>query len=131
MTTIVFPKSDSIAEGKTNLASYEKVPLAQFFPPRTRETVRLEKESDQAFFERPKSNPVEGILEKFFNPTPIVDGIKENQKYGNSGDKFIGVGRALVNGFEGLSNFLNAVVDVSEKNILTFPKFQQLKQFRN
>lgn len=111
---VIQPKSD-FNQGEKKLASYEKVPFAQFLPPRTRETARLEKESDQALFEKPKSNPVEGILEKFFHPTPLVDGISEDQKYGNSGDKFAGVGRALVNGFEGISNFLNAAVDVCKK----------------
>lgn len=116
VTTVILPDNDSQqTEGRENTASYEKVPFAKFLPPRTRETVRFENESGQSFFEKPKSNPVEGILEKFFKPTPLIDGISEHQKYGNSGDKFIGVGRALVNGFEGLSNFLNAAVDFPVK----------------
>ncbi|XP_043484287.1 uncharacterized protein LOC122512488 isoform X2 [Leptopilina heterotoma] len=116
VTTVIFPDNDSQqTEGRENTASYEKIPFAKFLPPRTRETARLENESGQSFFEKPKLNPVEGILEKFFKPTPLIDGISEDQKYGNSGDKFIGVGRALVNGFEGLSNFLNAAVDFPVK----------------
>ncbi|XP_046143254.1 uncharacterized protein LOC123988184 isoform X1 [Osmia bicornis bicornis] len=79
--------------------------------PDARETVRLENESAQSFFERPLSKPAAGILESFLQPTPIVDGLKEQEKYGNTGDKFIGIGRALVSSFEGFSNFLNAVVD--------------------
>ncbi|XP_076548733.1 uncharacterized protein LOC143306113 [Osmia lignaria lignaria] len=79
--------------------------------PDARETVRLENESAQSFFERPLPKPAAGILESFLQPTPIVDGLKEQEKYGNTGDKFIGIGRALVSGFEGFSNFLNAVVD--------------------
>lgn len=46
-------------------------------------------------------------------PTPIVDGIQEHEKYGNNGDKFYGAGRALVNTYEGFSNILNKVIDVS------------------
>lgn len=81
--------------------------------PNSRETVRLESESDQALLERPLTKPFMGVFEAFFKPTPLVDGIKENEKYGNTGDKFIGIGRALVGGFEGFSNFLNSVVNVS------------------
>lgn len=81
--------------------------------PNARETVRLESETGQALLERPVSKPFMGILEALFRPTPLVDNIQEKEKYGNSGDKFIGIGRALVNSFEGFSNFLNAVVDVS------------------
>ena len=109
---MISPKIDLPAQGKT-LQSYEKASFATFLPPRTRENVRLESETGQGILEKPKQNPVGGLLENFLRPTPIVDGIKEEQKYGNNGDKFIGIGRALVNGFEGLSNFLNAVVDVS------------------
>ncbi|CAK9819527.1 hypothetical protein ANTPLA_LOCUS10275 [Anthophora plagiata] len=76
-----------------------------------RETARLENETGQSLLEKPFSKPITGILESFLSPTPLVDGIKEQDKYGNSGDKFIGIGRALVSGFEGFSNFLNAIID--------------------
>ncbi|XP_001604517.1 uncharacterized protein LOC100118466 isoform X1 [Nasonia vitripennis] len=105
--------NDIIVKGRSTLQSYDKTPLAQFFPPRTRENTRLENEQDQALFEKKKTNnPISSFLESIVKPKPIVDNIKEEDKYGNNGDKFIGVGRALVNGFEGLSNFLNAVVDL-------------------
>lgn len=106
--------NDIIVKGRSTLQSYDKTPLAQFFPPRTRENTRLETEQDQALLEKKKTNnPISSFLESIVKPKPIVDNIREEDKYGNNGDKFIGVGRALVNGFEGLSNFLNAVVDVS------------------
>lgn len=50
---------------------------------------------------------------QYAQPTPLVDGIQEHEKYGNNGDKFYGAGRALVNTYEGFSNILNKVVDVS------------------
>lgn len=78
-----------------------------------RETVRLENETAQSFFEKPISKPIANVLDTFLKPTPLVDGIKEEEKYGNSGDKFIGIGRALVTGYQEFSNFLNALVDVS------------------
>lgn len=106
--------NDIIEKGRSTLASYERAPFARLLPPKTRETVRLETEAGQALLEKPKSqNPVSSFLESVLKPKPIVDSISEEEKYGNNGDKFIGVGRALVNGFEGLSNFLNAVVEVS------------------
>lgn len=48
-----------------------------------------------------------------FNRKPIVDTIQEHEKYGNNGDKYRNIGVAVVNGFEGLSNFLNSAVEVS------------------
>ncbi|XP_014475670.1 PREDICTED: uncharacterized protein LOC106744991 [Dinoponera quadriceps] len=77
-----------------------------------RETVRLENETAQAILERRKPDNVRQALGSFLNPTPIVDGIKEEEKYGNTGDKFIGFSRGIVNAFENLSNFLNTVVDL-------------------
>ena len=95
--------------------SYEKAPFAQLLPPRTRETVRLESEQDQALLERRKPNPgpLGALFDNVLKPKPIVDGLKEEEKYGNNGDKFIGVGRALVNGVEGLSNLFTAAIEVS------------------
>ena len=104
---------DIAAKTRSTLNSYDRAPLAQLLPSRTRETVRLENESEQAILEKKKTNPISSLLESITKPKPIVDNIREEEKYGNNGDKFIGVGRALVNGFEGLSNFLNAIVDVS------------------
>lgn len=46
-------------------------------------------------------------------PVPILDGISEHEKYGNNGDKFDGISRKLVNGYEAFSNILNAFIQVS------------------
>ncbi|XP_023945508.1 uncharacterized protein LOC112051179 [Bicyclus anynana] len=56
-------------------------------------------------------NAVAGI----FQPQPIVDTIKEEEKYGNSGDKFRDTGRAIVNGAEGISNFVNSILEVPSR----------------
>ncbi|XP_063633282.1 uncharacterized protein LOC134804242 [Cydia splendana] len=53
-----------------------------------------------------------GIVAGLLQPKPIVDTIKEEEKYGNSGDKFITAGRALVKGAEGVSNLVNSVLEV-------------------
>lgn len=47
-----------------------------------------------------------------FNHKPVVDNLQEKDKYGNDGDKYRNIGIAVVNGFEGLSNFLNSAVEV-------------------
>lgn len=44
---------------------------------------------------------------------PIVDTIKEEEKYGNTGDKFETVGKALVNGSESLASLLSNAAGVS------------------
>ncbi|KAK1131092.1 hypothetical protein K0M31_017389 [Melipona bicolor] len=85
--------------------------------PNSRETVRLENETAQSFFEKPVSKPGSSILESILSPTPLVDGLKEEEKYGNSGDKFIGIGQTLVNGFETFSNLLNAIIDFPRKTV--------------
>ncbi|XP_026762298.1 uncharacterized protein LOC113521061 [Galleria mellonella] len=51
---------------------------------------------------------VAGILQ----PKPLVDTIEEEEKYGNTGDKFYGTGRAIVKGAEGVSNFVNSIIEV-------------------
>lgn len=105
------PKNERTYQGNT-LQSYIQNPFPFMNSHRTRESAKLEYESAQGILEKPKENPLRGFFEQFSRPTPIVDGIREEQKYGNNGDKFIGIGRALVNGFEGLSNFVNVVIDV-------------------
>uniref|UniRef100_A0A2A4JV29 Uncharacterized protein n=1 Tax=Heliothis virescens TaxID=7102 RepID=A0A2A4JV29_HELVI len=55
---------------------------------------------------------LQGIVAGLFQPEPIVDTISEEEKYGNSGDKFYSTGKALVGGAEGFSNFINSVLEV-------------------
>lgn len=83
------------------------------FPPIPQETVRLENETAQAILEKRKPDNIRRILDSFLTPMPIVDRITNDEKYGNTGDKFIGIGGAIVNGYEKFSNFLNVIVDVS------------------
>uniref|UniRef100_A0A1B0DJS6 Uncharacterized protein n=1 Tax=Phlebotomus papatasi TaxID=29031 RepID=A0A1B0DJS6_PHLPP len=46
------------------------------------------------------------------NAQPIVDSIREEDKYGNTGDKFYPVGRKVVDGFESFSNIINKFFEV-------------------
>lgn len=75
--------------------------------------MRLETQVGQSLFELKKPKPIQDYLQNYLSPVPIVDRITEKDKYGNSGDQFIGVTRVIVNGLEGISNFLNALVYVS------------------
>ncbi|KAH0563974.1 uncharacterized protein LOC123273258 isoform X1 [Cotesia glomerata] len=105
----ISPRSETI----TTVSTPIKIgPLDSFLPAKTRETSRLESETGQSLFEFKKPKPVQGFLENLLSPVPLVDRIREEDKYGNTGDKFIGIGRALIKGFEGFSNFLNTIVDL-------------------
>lgn len=41
-----------------------------------------------------------------------MDTIREEEKYGNTGDKFYGTGRSIVGGAEGISNLVNSLIAV-------------------
>ncbi|XP_072931100.1 uncharacterized protein [Epargyreus clarus] len=55
---------------------------------------------------------VQGVVAGLFQPQPIVDTIKEEEKYGNDGDKFYSTGRALIGGATTVSNFVNSILEV-------------------
>ncbi|KAJ1531868.1 hypothetical protein ONE63_000517 [Megalurothrips usitatus] len=74
----------------------------------TPETVSL---SPQVPDPKKKGNAIQGVLLNILQPKPIVDTIREEDKYGNTGDRFAFVGRGVVAGFEGFSNILNKVLD--------------------
>ncbi|XP_015181419.1 PREDICTED: uncharacterized protein LOC107069021 [Polistes dominula] len=84
-----------------------------------RETVHLENESEQSLAEKTLTLPFNDLLINWLKPKPLVDQIKEEDKYGNTGEKMATIGRALVNGFESFSNFLNSAL-INTKN--TFSK---------
>ncbi|XP_026499316.2 uncharacterized protein LOC113403089 [Vanessa tameamea] len=88
-----------------------------FSPPYTKlEGALLESEgygSKTLSIKENAQNIVAGILQ----PKPIVDTIREEDKYGNDGDKFRNAGRAIVGGAEGISNFINSILEVPGKII--------------
>ncbi|XP_045458601.1 uncharacterized protein LOC123668957 [Melitaea cinxia] len=57
----------------------------------------------------------QNIVAGIFQPKPIVDTIREEEKYGNEGDKFRDAGRAIVGGAESFSNFFNTLIEVPSK----------------
>lgn len=83
------------------------------FHPSTRETVRLENDTEQAILERPKPDGIRQAFNNFLTPKPIVDTITKEEKYGNTGDQFSGFGKAFVKGFENLANSVSTLVNVS------------------
>ncbi|XP_076276433.1 uncharacterized protein LOC143207161 isoform X1 [Lasioglossum baleicum] len=110
-TTILSAKSDASNNSRRSLELTTNPPIIETAQ-NSRDTVKLYTEGGQGLLERPITKPFMEMLEAFFKPTPLVDNIKEREKYGNNGDKFIGIGRALVSSLEGFSNFLNSVIEV-------------------
>ncbi|XP_039764074.1 uncharacterized protein LOC120636596 [Pararge aegeria] len=86
-----------------------------FKPPVTRlDGALLETEGIGSKILSVKEN-AQNVVAGIFQPQPLVDTIKEEEKYGNTGDKFQSTGRALVNGAEGISNFVNSILEVPGK----------------
>ncbi|XP_014601543.1 PREDICTED: uncharacterized protein LOC106785509 [Polistes canadensis] len=110
-------KSIFLDEGRESLESLRYPPsIFSASTTSSRETVRLENESEQSLAEKTLTLPFNDLFINLFNPTPLVDQIKEEDKYGNTGNKMAGIGRALVNGYESFSNFLNSAINVSRIN---------------
>lgn len=62
---------------------------------------------------------VQGKLLNFLKPLPVVDVTKEDEKYGNDGDKFNRIGKGFIGGVESVSNMLTSAlsfpVDTAKK----------------
>ncbi|GAB1865851.1 hypothetical protein CAJAP_06930 [Camponotus japonicus] len=106
---VVVNKFDKFNQSRRSVQSTTPIVL---FHPSPRESVRLENETEQAILERRKPDNIRQILNNIVTPTPIVDGIKEEEKYGNTGDKFIGLGNIIVKGFVNLTNSLSTIVNI-------------------
>ncbi|XP_078049719.1 uncharacterized protein LOC144476520 [Augochlora pura] len=111
LTAILAPKSIASNETRRSLNSITNPPVAED-KSNSPDTVSLYTDGGQGILERPLTKPFMGMLEAIFRPRPLIDNIKEHEKYGNNGDKFIGIGRALVSGLEGFSNFVNSIIEL-------------------
>ncbi|XP_077278346.1 uncharacterized protein LOC143906263 isoform X2 [Temnothorax americanus] len=98
-------------QSRRSIPSVQSTTPINLFRVTSRETVRLENETGQAILEKRKPDTIIQVLNGFLTPKPLVDRIRDEEKYGNMGDKFIGIGRGLINGFENLSNFLNFLTE--------------------
>nr|CAD7261298.1 unnamed protein product [Timema shepardi] len=76
------------------------------------ERARPEVEGQSILNQKPLSK-VQMVLLKFINPVPIVDNIKEEDKYGNTGAKFNRIGRGFVDGVSAITSFFSTAADVS------------------
>jgi len=103
-------KSDK-PESRTSVIQ-STTPIVVFNPQETY-FYRLENETAQSILEKRKPDNIKRLLDSFLTPKPLVDRIKEEEKYGNTGDQFVGIGRLIINGYENLSSFLNSVAEVS------------------
>lgn len=105
-------KSDK-PQNRRSIPPLQSTTPTVLFSPTSRDTARLENETSQAILERRQPDTIRQVLNSFLTPKPLVDRIKDQEKYDNTGDKFSGIGRAIVNGYESFSNFLNRLTDVS------------------
>nr|CAD7441908.1 unnamed protein product [Timema bartmani] len=74
------------------------------------ERARPESEGQSILDQKPLSK-VQMVLLKFINPVPIVDNIKEEDKYGNTGAKFNRIGRGFVDGVSAITSFFSTAAD--------------------
>ncbi|KAH8270691.1 hypothetical protein KR044_006187 [Drosophila immigrans] len=81
-------------------------------PAKTAESVNLEHEAIPSKVLSLYDNSQKKISD-ISHPVPILDSISEHEKYGNNGDKFDGISRSLVNGYEAFSNLLNTFIQVT------------------
>ncbi|KAK9876577.1 hypothetical protein WA026_013957 [Henosepilachna vigintioctopunctata] len=102
---------DPIVNFQIPTLSPKSFTLVPGFPDSGRTRAVMEQESILSKIDSKYSSAQKAVAD-ILNPKPIVDTIREEEKYGNEGDKFKTVGRALVNGFEALSNTINALIDI-------------------
>ncbi|KAH8387001.1 hypothetical protein KR093_004033 [Drosophila rubida] len=85
-------------------------------PAKTAESVNLEHEAIPSKVLSVYDNAQKHISD-ISHPVPILDSISEHEKYGNNGDKFDGISRSLVNGYEAFSNLLNTFIQVNSSDL--------------
>ncbi|XP_063232031.1 uncharacterized protein LOC134536255 isoform X2 [Bacillus rossius redtenbacheri] len=56
-------------------------------------------------------NKLQLVLLEYLQPTPLVDGLREEDKYGNDGERFNRIGRTFVDGVGALTSLLRSAVD--------------------
>lgn len=61
---------------------------------------------------KPALHYFQTLLVDVLQPQPIVDTIREEDKYGNDGDNLRHVGRSFVDGVAKVTNFISSAVDV-------------------
>ncbi|XP_069697362.1 uncharacterized protein [Periplaneta americana] len=80
---------------------------------------RTRKESDSS---TPALRYIQSLLVNVLQPQPIVDTIKEEDKYGNDGEKLGQVGRSIVGGVEKITNFISSTVDLPFDALKSFTR---------
>ncbi|XP_076760964.1 uncharacterized protein LOC143429313 [Xylocopa sonorina] len=104
-------KTTEAPREQVQLEYTSQYPVVSSTRPGTRETARLLTQSGQAILEKPISKPITGILESILRPVPVVDNIREEERYGNTDGRVKGLSTALVNGYEEFTNFLNSFIE--------------------
>jgi hypothetical protein len=57
-------------------------------------------------------------------PKPVVDGLKEAEKFGNQGDHLSGLNSIVVGVMSVVSNLVNKIIDVSHHKIFSGMNFE-------
>nr|XP_050850061.1 uncharacterized protein LOC127063842 [Vespula vulgaris] len=114
IASVITAKSELLDQGRKSLESFRYPSDIFTNTPKIRETVHLENESEQSLTEKTISLPFNDLLVNFFMPTSLLDRIKEEEKYGNTGNNLAGIGKALINGYENFSNFLNSALSSTQ-----------------
>ncbi|XP_043668732.1 uncharacterized protein LOC122629412, partial [Vespula pensylvanica] len=114
VASVITAKSELLDQGRKSLESFRYPSDIFTNTPKIRETVHLENESEQSLTEKTISLPFNDLFVNFFMPTPLLDRIKEEEKYGNTGNKLTGIGKALINGYENFSNFVNSALSSTQ-----------------
>ncbi|XP_049825719.1 uncharacterized protein LOC109598392 [Aethina tumida] len=115
-TSILTPLSNigDIANQKISAGLSAKtalLPSLSSFPDSGRKHAILETESLTSQLDA-KYTQLQQFAAGLYGPKPLVDTIQEHEKYGNDGDKLRSIGTFIIGKYEGLSNALNAAVDL-------------------
>ncbi|KAI4501378.1 hypothetical protein M0802_003751 [Mischocyttarus mexicanus] len=114
VASVINDKSDFFDQELKSLENLRYPPSIFSRITNSRETVHLENESEQSLAEKTLGLPFNDLLINFFNPTPLVDQIKEEEKYGNTADKTNNIGRSFINGFTSFNNLINSAVGTAQ-----------------
>ncbi|KAJ9586269.1 hypothetical protein L9F63_020089 [Diploptera punctata] len=71
-----------------------------------------DKTSTHGGYTKPSLKYLQKLLIDALHPKPIVDTIREEEKYGNDGGQLAVVGRGIVAGVENITNFISSAFDI-------------------
>ncbi|XP_072395458.1 uncharacterized protein [Diabrotica undecimpunctata] len=103
---------DTVENVITNIAKSKAISPAFPDSGRTRAVLELQSKESLPLQLDNKYGTLQDFAARIFNPEPVVDTAQEYEKYGNDAATQRRIANALIGGFEGFSNVLNAAVEV-------------------